>query len=163
MPEQLVLDLRRTVPAFLDKWERGMALAGYLQSTTAKREDCIRSYNGFLEPLWERLERGLPLEDFPALLQNNGGWADGLIQMSHRHRLRGVTPEMFIGCFTTLVQAVEGAPRGNGRRGSAHARGGAHHPPPCRRRRHPAGGRHGAHGQRREQGPARRLQPAADP
>jgi len=107
MPEQLVLDLRRTVPAFLDKWERGMALAGYLASTTAKREDCIRSYNGFLDPVWERLESGLPLEDFPALMKNSNGWADALIQMSHRHRLRGVTPEMFIGCFATLVQAVE--------------------------------------------------------
>lgn len=107
MPEQLILTLRSEVPAFLGKWERGMALAGYLQHTTAKREDCVQSYEGFLAPLWTRLERGQGLEDFPALLANHEGWADALIQMSHRHRLRGVTWEMFIGCFTTLVQAVE--------------------------------------------------------
>lgn len=107
MPEQLILALRHEVPAFLGKWEEGMALAGYLQHTTAKRDDCVRSYEGFLASLWARLEQGLALEDFPALLANHGGWADALIQMSHRHRLRGVTWEMFLGCFTTLVQAVE--------------------------------------------------------
>lgn len=106
MPERLVLALRRTVPEFLDKWERGMALAGYLQNTTAKREDCIRSYTGFLEPVWADLERDGPPPDFPALLAHPA-WADPLVMMARRHRLRGITPEMFIGCFATLVQAVE--------------------------------------------------------
>jgi Response regulator containing a CheY-like receiver domain and an HTH DNA-binding domain len=107
MPEQLILALQHQVPAFLEKWERGMALAGYLENTTAKREDCIRSYHGFLVPVWAHLERGPAVEDFATLLKNADGWADTLLQMARRHRLRGVTPEMFLGCFATLVQAVE--------------------------------------------------------
>jgi len=106
MPERLVLALRNEVQTFLAKWERGMELAGYLQSTTAKCEDCIRSYLGFLEPVWARLERGQP-GDFATLLKNPGGWADPVVGMARRHRLRGVTPEMFVGCFLTLEQAIE--------------------------------------------------------
>jgi DNA-binding CsgD family transcriptional regulator/PAS domain-containing protein len=43
---------------------------------------------------------------FGELIENTGNWADKIIQTSRRHRLRGVTGDMFIGCFKILVHAV---------------------------------------------------------
>lgn len=114
----LLLALQDRVEPFLIKWPRHMARAGYLAFTTAKREDCIRSYLGVLEPLWAGLQAGEPVGDFAKLLQRNDDWAQAVLDMSHRHRLRGVTPEMFIGCLKTLVHSVTellqemGAPEG---------------------------------------------------
>lgn len=35
-----------------------------------------------------------------------GHWADFLVQSARRHRLRGITPAMFLGCFKTMIHAV---------------------------------------------------------
>ena len=79
--------------------------AGYLASTTAKREDCILSFHWFFEPLLEAVEQDRN-PSFGELIENSGNWADKIIQTSRRHRSRGVTGDMFIGCFKTLVHAV---------------------------------------------------------
>jgi len=95
------------VDDFLEKWTRTMGEAGYLQSTTAKTEDCILSFQWFMEPLVRCARERRPLPDFAALLGNEDGWADPLLATADRHRFRGVTLEMFVGCFKTLVHAVE--------------------------------------------------------
>ena len=107
MPDALLLALKGELDAFLDAWEHNMDRAGYLLSTTAKRDDCARSFFGFLQPLWAHLEGEGCLEDFHALLENSDGWATPVLEMAERHRLRGVTPEMFLGCFKTLVHSLE--------------------------------------------------------
>ncbi len=95
------------VDDFLEKWTRNMNAAGYLESTTAKTEDCILSFQWFLEPLLRLGRQGRPLPDFATLLRNAGGWADSLLATADRHRFRGVTQDMFVGCFKTLLHAVE--------------------------------------------------------
>lgn len=79
--------------------------AGYLASTTAKRKDCILSYRWFIEPLLQAVEQD-HYPSFGELIGNTGNWADKIIQTSRRHRSRGVTGDMFIGCLKTLVHAV---------------------------------------------------------
>jgi DNA-binding CsgD family transcriptional regulator/PAS domain-containing protein len=111
-PEALILALEGEVEAFLVLWARAMDRAGYLRNTTAKREDCILSYLGFMEPIWACVKAGTVAGEFAELLPNPGGFADAVIGMARRHRARGVTSEMFIGCFKTLVQVVEEIIRG---------------------------------------------------
>lgn len=93
------------VEDFLPRWTEKMDNAGYLSSTTAKREDCILSFHWFFEPLLQAVEQDRNLS-FGELIENSGNWADKIIQTSRRHRSRGVTGDMFIGCFKTLVHAV---------------------------------------------------------
>jgi DNA-binding CsgD family transcriptional regulator/PAS domain-containing protein len=106
MPDDLILRLKGEREAFLVRWEGNMERSGYLRSTTAKREDCVQSFLGFLTPLWTHIEAG-GLGDFGQLLENRDGWADAVLGMARRHRQRGVTPGMFLGCFKTLVHSVE--------------------------------------------------------
>jgi len=107
MTTSIILELEQRVDEFLVKWTRNMDQAGYLQSTTAKREDCVLSYQWFLTPLWQALRRGGGLPDFHALLRDDEGRAGKLLATARRHRFRGVTAEMFIGCFKTMVMAIE--------------------------------------------------------
>lgn len=79
--------------------------AGYLASTTAKRDDCILSFRWFMEPMLEAAEQQC-YASFGELILNTGNWADKIVQTSRRHRSRGVTGDMFIGCFKALVHAV---------------------------------------------------------
>lgn len=102
-----ILAVAQRVDDFLEKWARNMQAAGYLQSTTAKTEDCILSFQWFMEPLVRCAREGRPLPEFHALLQNHEGWADPILSTADRHRFRGITAEMFVGCFKTLVHAVE--------------------------------------------------------
>lgn len=90
---------------FLPRWTENMRSAGYLACTTAKRADCILSYQWFLEPLLQAVEQ----EKNPAfgeLIQNVGNWAEKIIGTSRRHRSRGVTGDMFVGCLKTLVHSI---------------------------------------------------------
>lgn len=93
------------VEDFLPRWTENMRGAGYLASTTAKREDCILSYSWFLEPLLEAVEQG-HYPPFGELIENSSNWAKKIIQTSRRHRSRGITGDMFVGCFKTLVHSV---------------------------------------------------------
>ena len=95
---------------FLPLWTANMDAAGYLESTTAKREDCILAYHWFLDPIITSADLALKGEaDFPTfsdLAANPGSLEDNMIQTARRHRSRGITEEMFIGCFKTLVHAI---------------------------------------------------------
>ena len=101
-----ILDrLNSQIEDFLPRWTINMGKAGYLESTTAKRQDCILSFQWFFEPLMEVAAIG-DLHGFGELIANKSNWADKIIQTSRRHRSRGVTCEMFVGCFKTLVHSV---------------------------------------------------------
>jgi hypothetical protein len=97
--------LNNQVEDFLPRWTENMDKAGYLASTTAKREDCVLSFRWFMEPLLEASEQQY-CASFGELIQNNASWADKIVQTSRRHRSRGVTGDMFIGCFKGLEHAV---------------------------------------------------------
>ena len=97
--------LNDQVDDFLSRWTENMGKAGYLASTTAKREDCILSFRWFLEPLVQAAEENRS-PSFGELIGNTDGWADKIIQTSRRHRARGVTGDMFVGCFKTLVHSI---------------------------------------------------------
>ncbi len=103
--EDTLLLLQGRLTSFLDKWARNMERAGYLQHTTAKVEDCILSFQWFLEPILDHASEPY-LATFASLVQNRA-WAEKIILTARRHRDRGVTAEMFLGCFKTLVHAVE--------------------------------------------------------
>lgn len=105
IPSAILHRLSRQIEDFLPRWTINMGKAGYLESTTAKRQDCILSYDWFFEPLLEDAKRG-NLPEFGRLITNQGNWAGKIIQTSRRHRSRGVTAEMFVGCFKTLVHSV---------------------------------------------------------
>lgn len=91
---------------FLVKWTDYMEQAGYLEHTTAKKEDCILSLRGLIEPIQILVAQESSLA-FPSILQNNRNIADFLVQTGRRHQARGLKAEMFFGCFKTLLHAVE--------------------------------------------------------
>jgi len=105
MPYAILSGLDRRVEDFLERWTANMSDAGFLESTTAKREDCILSFHWFLAPIIRSAENG-NLPSFGELIANEDNWADNIIQTSRRHRSRGITGDMFVGCFKTLVHAV---------------------------------------------------------
>lgn len=107
MSHALILRLPGLVEDFLPRWTRHMRRAGYLDHTTAKREDCILSYRWFVEPLVEIVSAMPEPPDFPALLRDDTQWAARLMQTAERHRFRGVTAGMYLGCFKTLVHSIE--------------------------------------------------------
>jgi DNA-binding CsgD family transcriptional regulator/PAS domain-containing protein len=97
--------LQIQMASFLGKWAKNMEQAGYLEHTTAKVDDCIHSFQWFMEPLLDPASKP-GRETFAALIRERG-WAKKIVQTARRHRDRGVTAEMFLGCFKTLVHAVE--------------------------------------------------------
>ena len=98
MLSDILRRLNNQVEDFLPRWTENMDKAGYLASTTAKREDCVLSFRWFMEPLLEASEQQCSVS-FGELIVNNGSWADKIVQTSRRHRSRGVTGDMFVGCF----------------------------------------------------------------
>jgi len=56
---------------FLVKWTEYMEQAGYLEHTTAKKEDCILSLRGLIEPIQILLAQEQSLR-FPSILQKIG-------------------------------------------------------------------------------------------
>ncbi len=107
MPLAVLQTVQQRVDDFLVKWKTNMDRAGYLESTTAKREDCILSFQWFLDPLCAAVADAGPSVDFYALVHDTSGWADKILATSRRHRFRGLSAAMFFGCFKTLVLAVE--------------------------------------------------------
>ena len=105
MHSSIIKRLESQVEDFLPRWTENMGNAGYLASTTAKRKDCVLSYRWFIEPLLLAVGQKDP-PSFGELIGNAGNWAGKIIETSRRHRSRGVTGDMFIGCFKTLVHAV---------------------------------------------------------
>lgn len=93
---------------FLHLWAEYMDRAGYLDFTTAKRQDCIQSVLFLLEPMLEhfRQEKYPRFED---LIRNADGWADNMVKSGLRHWQRGVSVTMFLGCFKTFIWALQDA------------------------------------------------------
>lgn len=91
---------------FLERWTIRMEAAGYLQHTTAKRVDCMVALQEFLHPILADLETGGIPSDFPELLRRDSGWERFLIESSRRHRARGITFDMFLGCFKTFIHSL---------------------------------------------------------
>ncbi len=91
---------------FLERWAIRMEAAGYLQHTTAKRVDCMVALKEFLHPILADLETGGIPSDFPELLRRDSGWERFLIESSRRHRARGITFDMFLGCFKTFIHSL---------------------------------------------------------
>ncbi|MGB3212828.1 MAG: PAS domain S-box protein [Desulforhopalus sp.] len=104
---KLLLDtILLEMDTFLEKWADYMKQAGYLEHTTAKKEDCILSLRGLIEPIQLLLAQKSSLR-FPSILENSREIADFLVQTGRRHQVRGLKAEMFFGCFKTLLHAVE--------------------------------------------------------
>ncbi len=104
---KLLLDkILQEIDTFLVKWTDYMEQAGYLEHTTAKKEDCILSLQGLVEPIQVLLAQKASLQ-FPSILKNDREVADFLVQTGRRHQARGIKAEMFFGCFKTLLHAVE--------------------------------------------------------
>lgn len=93
---------------FLEAWAQRMRHAGYLSYTTARRDDCVASCNGLLEPMKRHREQG-SLPTFEKLRENSDGWAEALKASGLRHWRRGVTGSMFLGCFKTFLAALHDA------------------------------------------------------
>jgi len=92
--------------AFLVNWTLYMEQCGYLEHTTAKREDCIMSIQGVVAPIQEHLAKGTPLS-FASILKNSRDIAKNVLMTASRHKARGISAEMFFGCFKTLIHSVE--------------------------------------------------------
>lgn len=91
---------------FLERWSVRMEEAGYLQHTTAKRVDCLIALNDFLSPMRRHRERGFTRPDFPWLLRQEENWGQAQIESARRHRMRGITAAMYIGCFKTFIHSL---------------------------------------------------------
>ncbi len=104
---EIILALPDALEFFLEKWTLGMRQVGVFDHTTAKREDCIASFHGFLDPLFEALKQDNPSQDFPDLLRNEQDWAEFLLKEGRLHRSRGINSGMFLTAFKPLVHALE--------------------------------------------------------
>lgn len=93
---------------FLERWATRMEHSGYLSFTTARRDDCIASCHALLDPLRNHRDQNM-LPTFESLRDNADGWADVLLASGMRHWQRGITGEMFLGCFKVFVAAIEDA------------------------------------------------------
>jgi DNA-binding CsgD family transcriptional regulator/PAS domain-containing protein len=91
---------------FLERWTVRMDAAGYLQHTTAKRQDCLVALKEFLQPVLNDIERREIPAEFSELLRRDTGWERFLIESSRRHRARGITFDMFLGCFKTFIYSL---------------------------------------------------------
>lgn len=105
--KKLLNHILQEMETFLAKWTEYMKEAGYLEHTTAKKEDCILSLRGFVEPILTLLQNDSSSLRFSSILQNNRELASFLVQTGKRHQARGLQAEMFFGCFKTLLHAVE--------------------------------------------------------
>lgn len=103
---QLLLELRNRLDQFLQNWTIGMKEAGYLEHTTAKRNDCLQAFWGVLGPLFDWLEQGR-VPSFAEMVTTDRSFADFAVAEARRHRFRGITFEMYLGCFKTFAQSLE--------------------------------------------------------
>ncbi|WP_265822130.1 PAS domain S-box protein [Geovibrio ferrireducens] len=104
--KNLLEHILKETETFLTNWTERMKSAGYLEHTTAKREDCILSLHGIIIPVRTYINQGLA-PDFTAVLSNGRNVAEFLLKSAHRHYERGIGEESFFGCFKTLLHAVE--------------------------------------------------------
>ena len=106
MSQELLDDLSSSLEDFLTIWTKLMGNAGYLAHTTAKRQDCIDSFIDFMEAIRSMAPTaGIP--DFAQMMRDNKAGAATIVETARNHRLRGITTEMFLGCFKTLIHSIE--------------------------------------------------------
>lgn len=91
---------------YFQRWSERMRSAGYLEHTTAKRVDCKQALNDFMTPLLAHAEAGVDEPDFPWLTSHESHWGQPLVESARRHRIRGITADMFLGCFKTFIHAL---------------------------------------------------------
>lgn len=91
---------------FLERWSLRMGQAGYLEHTTAKRLDCLMALNDFIAPMLTHWGKGIVTPDFPWLIRHEGEWGQPQIESARRHRMRGITADMYLGCFKTFIQSL---------------------------------------------------------
>jgi len=103
---ELILELQNQLDQFLHNWTVGMKEAGYLEHTTAKRSDCLQAFWGVLNPLFNWLsDKQVP--SFAEMITSDRSFADFAVQEARRHRFRGITFEMYLGCFKTFTHSLE--------------------------------------------------------
>ncbi|WP_027182924.1 helix-turn-helix domain-containing protein [Desulfovibrio inopinatus] len=103
---EMVTSLEQEQHFFLERWSLRMAQAGYLEHTTAKRLDCLQALNDFLAPMRQHWDTGMMPPDFSWLIQHNDQWGHPQIASARRHRMRGVTADMYLGCFKTFIHSL---------------------------------------------------------
>jgi len=91
---------------FLERWSVRMEQAGYLEHTTAKRDDCLLALNDFLAPMRQHREMGFTGPDFSWLIRHDNEWGQRQIESARRHRMRGITADMYLGCFKTFIHSL---------------------------------------------------------
>lgn len=102
----MVFDIVGEEEYFLERWSFRMEQAGYLQHTTAKRVDCMLALNDFLSPMRAHLDKGLSEPGFHWLIRHEADWGKPQIESARRHRMRGITADMYIGCFKTFIHSL---------------------------------------------------------
>lgn len=102
----MLMNLEGEENYFLERWSIRMEQAGYLEHTTAKRADCLLALSDFLMPMREHRDRGMANPDFPWLIRHEGEWGRPQIESARRHRMRGITADMYIGCFKTFIHSL---------------------------------------------------------
>ncbi len=91
---------------FLERWSARMEQAGYLEHTTAKRADCLLALDDFVTPMSDHREKGVPSPDFSWLIRHEDAWGQRQIESARRHRMRGITADMYLGCFKTFIHSI---------------------------------------------------------
>ncbi|WP_419174313.1 LuxR C-terminal-related transcriptional regulator [Desulfosediminicola sp.] len=103
-------DLLRQLPSeeesYLERWSLRMQQAGYLSLTTAKRDDCMNALDCFIKPMQSHYQLGVTSPDFAWLIQNHDQWAQPQIETARNHQGRGVTWDMYLGCFKTFLHSL---------------------------------------------------------
>lgn len=91
---------------FLERWSVRMEQAGYLEHTTAKRDDCLLALNDFLDPMRQHRDMGFATPEFSWLIRHEDHWGRRQIESARRHRMRGITADMYLGCFKTFIHSL---------------------------------------------------------
>ena len=99
---------------FLVSWASRMAATGYLEFTMANKADSEGALNLFIDTILGHADHEEP-PTFEYLLKQESdqgkGWAHKLLGLALRHRQRGITSPMFMGCFKLLYYAIVDALR----------------------------------------------------
>lgn len=109
-PVELILSLREWEEVFLKKWLAAMCKAGYLKHTSAKLHDRALGFWGVMVPFFERLKNHQSVDFYDLIDPPEDAemdFAHFLLMESRKHRFRGVTADMFLGCFKTFIHAQE--------------------------------------------------------
>lgn len=83
-----------------------MQESGYIAFTTAKRADCMQSFSYFLDLMNIFFDKSERFPSFAELIEQPQ-WATDLLTVVQRHRSRGITTAMFLGCFKTFLHALD--------------------------------------------------------